>query len=363
MKIIFVLPSIGIGGGVRIVTEYANHLVDRGHDVCVIYPRTLTSQLILRINPNRFFIKKIAYYIIKTLRFSSKPKLVNGQKWFELKAKLIEVPTLNEKYIPEGDAIIATWWETAFSVANFSENKGKKFYLIQHYEIWGGPEKLVHQTYKFNIQKIIIAKWIYRKLMDLGVPEDQMKYIPNAINFDNFKVTMPMETRNSRVAMQFNDNVFKGINDGINTLIRVKRDYSDLKAILFGISSRPKYLPEWIEYIQNPSQDELINNIYNKSSIYLCSSWAEGWHLPPAEAMACGCAVVSTDIGGVEDYAIDEVTALLSPPKNPDLLAKNLLRLLKDDEFRLKLAKAGNKNIRKFNWKRTIDEFENLLKK
>jgi len=94
---------------------------------------------------------------------------------------------------------------------------------------------------------------------------------------------------------------------------------------------------------------------------YLSPNWAEGWHLPPAEAMACGCAVVSTDIGGVRDYAEHEKTALLSPPGDPEALTKNLLRLLEDDNLRIQLAKAGHKRIQEFTWDRSTDLLEQFL--
>src|SRR3546814_17749375 len=64
----------------------------------------------------------------------------------------------------------------------------------------------------------------------------------------------------------------------------------------------------------------------------VCSSdLGEGWHLPPAEAMACGCAVVSTDIPGVFDYALEGTTALLAPPGDSATLADRLTELLDED--------------------------------
>lgn len=363
MKITFILPAIGIGGGTRVVFEYANHLVERGHNVSVIFPSVLASQLLIfKVNPNRFRLKKLLYHAITLFKISSKSKVIENIDLYALKAKLIEVPTLNEKYIPDADVIIATWWETAFYVNDYNKTKGKKFYLVQHYETWGGPKELVQKTYKLNLKKIVIAKWLYDKLMKLGVPKSQVDYIPNAINFKIFKLTENIENRPKRIAMQFSENIFKGIFDGIDALELTKKQVPDLEAVLFGISSRPTYLPTWIEYIQNPSQEELVKKIYNKSSIYLCPSWTEGWGLPGTEAMACGCALVSTINGGVEDYAIDEKTALLSPPKNPNLLAKNLLKLLIDENVRLRLAYAGYDNIKNFDWERSTNKLETLFK-
>lgn len=38
MKITFVLSSLGIRGGHRVVYVYANRLQERGHEVAIVYP-------------------------------------------------------------------------------------------------------------------------------------------------------------------------------------------------------------------------------------------------------------------------------------------------------------------------------------
>lgn len=361
MNIIFVLPSIGNSGGARVVLEYVNNLKSRGHDISVIYPSILTSQLFVKFGSKWHYIRKFLYTLLKIRKINSKPKNIKNLDWFDLKADLIEVPTLNNKFIPDADVIVATWWETAFYVDKLDPKKGEKFYLIQGYEVWGGPNTLVHKTYHLDLHKIVIAKWLKAILLKSGVNKSEIDFIPNGINFEKFKLIIDIRSRSKRVAMLFSQSTFKGSLDGIKALIWAKREFNGLEAVLFGLSPRPHYLPDWIEYIQDPSQDELVGEIYNKSSIYLCPSWAEGWHLPPAEAMACGCAVVSTDIAGVEDYAIHGKTALLSPVKDHESLAENLLLLLNDEKLRLKLAYSGYEYIHNFSWEKSTDKMENLF--
>jgi len=78
--------------------------------------------------------------------------------------------------------------------------------------------------------------------------------------------------------------------------------------------------------------------------------------------MACGCALCATDIGGVGDYAIHEQTALLSPPKDPDALARNIAWLLEDNNLRVRLARQGQNLIaNSFTWDRATDHLERVL--
>lgn len=50
--------------------------------------------------------------------------------------------------------------------------------------------------------------------------------------------------------------------------------------------------------------------------------------------MACGVPVVTTDSGGIRDYAINEETALVVSPRKPEELAAAVIRLLKDTPLR-----------------------------
>jgi len=79
------------------------------------------------------------------------------------------------------------------------------------------------------------------------------------------------------------------------------------------------------------------------------------------EAMACGCAVAATDIAGIRESATDGVTALLSPARDPESLANNIIRLLGDEDLRVKLARAGNEHVRSFTWERSTTLLEAFL--
>jgi glycosyltransferase involved in cell wall biosynthesis len=275
--------------------------------------------------------------------------------------RFLFIPNAAEHRIPDADAIFATWWVTAEVVAGYGPAKGKKCYLLQGHEVWGCPEERVNATWRASLEKVVIARWLFEKGVELGVSPAAMTHIPNGIDHSVFRLLHPIEKRPARVAMLSSSVPTKGLADGLQALELTRAELPALQAVLFGIEPRPQGLPRWIEYIENPSPTALVEEIYNGSSVYLCPSHLEGWHLPPAEAMACGCAVVSTDIGGVRDYAVHETTALLSPPADPKALAANLLRVLADDGARRRLARAGHAGIQQFNWSRSTDLLEQFL--
>lgn len=89
--------------------------------------------------------------------------------------------------------------------------------------------------------------------------------------------------------------------------------------------------------------------MYNNAAIYVGSSQVEGWGLTVGEAMQCGCAVVCTDNKGYLEMAKDGVTALVSPVKDPQALAGNIIKLIEDNQLRYKIAQCGYNYIQRLN--------------
>lgn len=343
----FLLPSFGLKpvGGFKIAYTYANFLKGAGYEVNIIYAHQMKE-------------KKDFYSYCHDLF------MIKGRKrnWFRLKKGIKEFyrMELNEKTIPNADVTIATAWATAVVLNSLSVKKGKKVYLIQSYEIWSGDKSSVDRTWRYNdMKKIVISRWLYHIGEELGSKD--MVYIPNSINFRKYTVSKPIEERRHVVAMLFNPFILKGSKKGIEALRQVKKEVPDLEVLLFGIEERERYIPNWMIYYKNPKQSIIVQEIYNQASIFLCPSMSEGWGLPPMEAMSCGCAVVSTRNGGVEDFAIHKKTALLCDVGDVEGMKDAIITLLNDKELRLKLGNRGRNYVRKFSWRKSFRLFRQVI--
>ena len=87
----------------------------------------------------------------------------------------------------------------------------------------------------------------------------------------------------------------------------------------------------------------------------------EGWGLTGIEAMACGAALVVTDNGGSRDYASDQKTALVVPPKNPAELAAAVMYLFENPSVRKAIALAGHEHVRRYTWETAGAKLNALL--
>jgi len=355
MRITFLLPGYMLwpSGGVRVVYEYANRLVSRGHQTRVVHPLQLKYAPTERPTVRTVLRRKFHLMLARTTR----PSL--GWLPIDDGVESLFVPTSDSRYIPDSDAIFATSWHTVRSVLECSSEKGEKCYLIQHYEVWQGRKDLVDETWRAPLHKVVIAKWLMEKGKELGCRD--ITYVPNAINHEIYRLTRPIKNRQRRVAMMFSTEQFKGSRDGIAALEIARRRFPDLRAVFFSTSRRQSWVPEWVEYHRNPPQQFIVNEIFGQSSIFLSPSLSEGWGLPPAEAAACGCAVVSTDNGGVREFLEHGVTGLLSQPGDCESLAKNICLLLSDENLRVRLAEASRGFVSRLNWDNSVDLLENFI--
>jgi glycosyltransferase involved in cell wall biosynthesis len=352
LRITFVMPRTGEwpSGGYRIIYEYANRLSGRGHVVTIVHPGRLV------INPSGLdCMKNAVRYVLRKLdgRYTPDP-------WLKMdpKVRMLCVPSLSERFVPDGDVVIATAWQTAEWVSQYSRSKGRGFYFIQHLETWNGPEKRVYATWKAPLQKIVPSKWLVEVARSFG---ENAIYIPYGLDVEAFQMVTPYEERrHNQLMMLYHNAEWKGCEEGLQALSLVRKKDPQTRAILFGVPPRPETLPEWIEYHQSPSA-KLLRELYNQAAIFVAPSRTEGWGLTGCEALLCGAALVATDINGHREFAFHEQTALTSPARSPGALAENVLRLIHDPALRVQLAKNGFQFVRQLTYERAAASFESAL--
>jgi glycosyltransferase involved in cell wall biosynthesis len=90
-------------------------------------------------------------------------------------------------------------------------------------------------------------------------------------------------------------------------------------------------LPPGTSFYHLPAQDS-IRDLYASCDVWLCGSYSEGFGLPPLEAMACRCPVVSTNAGGPADFIRSGQNGYLVPVGDAEALGDRLVDVLSLDE-------------------------------
>ena len=100
--------------------------------------------------------------------------------------------------------------------------------------------------------------------------------------------------------------------------------------------------------------DEMaLASLYSGAALVVQPSLAEGFGLPPLEALACGVAVLSSDAGSLPEVL--GPAAVYLPPRDPAAWAKGVLDLLADGNLRTTLGSRGRTHAATFTWARTAE--------
>src|SRR2546423_4948021 len=100
--------------------------------------------------------------------------------------------------------------------------------------------------------------------------------------------------------------------------------------------------------IERPRPEQEMAEFYGRCDLFVFSSRGEGFGLPALEAMACGCALVTTDSGGVRQFARDGENCVMTPPDDPLALARAIQALAGDADRRRQLAETGLRTAREY---------------
>jgi hypothetical protein len=129
-----------------------------------------------------------------------------------------------------------------------------------------------------------------------------------------------------------------------------ERKGSDVVKAAFSRLNQKKIRAELITYWGKRLPQEDMAAWYSDGDVFIDAEKRAGWCNPVAEAMACGTACISTDIGAVRDFAIEGETALLVPVDDDKALANAIVYLLGNEPRRRGIAAAGLQRIRQFSY-------------
>lgn len=108
--------------------------------------------------------------------------------------------------------------------------------------------------------------------------------------------------------------------------------------------------------------DSDIPFIYSLANFFIFPSFYEGFGLPPLEAQACGCPVVSSNAASLPEVLGD--SAIYFDPYDVDDMASKIKMILEDENLQEELRQKGFENVKRFSWeesaKKIIDRIERL---
>lgn len=318
LRVIYVTEDTGVGGGHRVVFQHLEALAERGHDV------ELWS-------------------------------LEGAPSWYPL-----EVPVrafddyveLVEALEPEKAVKVATWWNTAAPVWRASVEHGIPVYFVQDIETSYYPgntwmQHVVTSSYRQEFRYLTTSGWNRERLREMGV--DPVVVSPG-IDLGTFHPLEGVEREDSAMLALGRSQPLKNFPLTLAGWHALGERRPELW--LFGIE--PQLAENGARYFTRPSDAE-VNELMNRTTVFVQTSRHEGFCLPLLEAMATGAPVVCTDADGNRDFIRDGENALMVEPE-PEAVAAALRRLLDDAELRARLGEQGRRTAESYSWARKAGE-------
>jgi glycosyltransferase involved in cell wall biosynthesis len=355
LRICFILSTLYLSGGVRVVIQYANHLVKRGHQISLVIPNgTISNDIRQEIDVN--------------------VKIIQAKNTIEKSmnlAKLLCLAWDMAKVVPQSEFIFATHTPTtAVSfIAGRLFKRGKILWFYQDYlEMYGGhpiESWLLRNALRWHDFALTVSDTCVHELRSFS----QGMVIKVGEGIDSVNIFHPIPTAKSDYHGDPQNKVVYFIGDsrprkGMTDILIAAEKLIELETnIVLWISTK-----EDINFRSNvpyklfirPTDHELAC-LYSACDVFVSASWYEGFGLPPLEAMACGAAVVTTDSRGIREYAVNGDNCLIVPPRDPEALAEAILLLLSNSELADQVRKNGLTTASKFNWDIATDRFEAAL--
>ncbi|MFS0836301.1 glycosyltransferase family 4 protein [Paenibacillus sp. 1P03SA] len=334
LHIVFVMNQVGIWGGVKIVFEQANRLIEKGFRITILSRHPFPE-------------------------------------WFPLQAEYIQIPYGLDlgQGIPLCDLIVATYYDHIYECVQ--TGIAPVVYFEQGDKHLFEPEKLEEEQSLF-IQKqlnyadriLTVSNQAHKLLNDLYHCDSTV--IHNGIDSATFtpEGSIPDRKRPYLLMMGNEQIAFKGIHDVweaylLSSTIRANYDLIWITPVEPQPSIKEK---AWItEVYVNPTQQE-IAELYRGAALFVSGSHYESFSLPVIEAMACGCPVVSTRNQGVLEYAEEGTNILLAEIRDPESLSVQLTYLLENPLLREKQIVKGLETAARFSWNAVLPQVENYYK-
>ncbi|HTX11518.1 MAG TPA: glycosyltransferase [Solirubrobacteraceae bacterium] len=324
LRVVYVVQTTNVFGGLRVVFEHLNGLVERGHDA-------------------------------ELWTLGTEPD------WFELRCPVRSFPNydaLVAALAPLEAIKVATWWETATPVWRASVVNGLPVYLVQDIETSYYPEVATRRhevlnSYRPEYRVLTTSTWNQGQLAELGL---ESTLISPGVDLGTFRPLPDVARRHGMLLALGRSQALKNLPLTLAAWRRLPEPRPEL--CLFG--SEPELAREpGMRYVNKPSDRE-VNELLGQATAFLQTSTHEGFCLTVLEAMAAGCPVICTDADGNRDFCVNEANCLM-PDASPTAVAADVRRLLADPALCSRLAQAGLATATAHTWDRRIDELERFM--
>lgn len=230
-------------------------------------------------------------------------------------------------------------------------------------------EPTLFKIYK-KISTIVLSESVKEELINIGFSPSNITVASPGIDHKNFeigeKTIFPSILYLNRVVR------YKNVDDLIKAFKLAKEKVPTAKLLIAGCRGGGYELKlrklvkklnlkdvEFYPFVVGDQKKKLLQS----SWVHVLPSTKEGWGISVIEAAASGTPTVGYHVHGLRDSVKNGETGLLVPYRDIKSLAKEIEKLLIDDELRKRLSKNCVKWSKRFTWNMTAQQSLQVIEK
>lgn len=202
----------------------------------------------------------------------------------------------------------------------------------------------ISSQYRCQEEKI---KIIYNAVSDLFEPTKEVTSEP-----DKERYLLAVSSTNYHKNFHGLIDAFSDANLDID--LKIIGDSADVFSTLDLKRNHPR-----IHFVGRVNDDELVK-LYQHATAFVFPSFYEGFGIPPLEAQACGCPVISSNTASMPEVLGESV--LYFNPESKREIINSLSLIVSDVELRAQLVEKGFKNKERFSWGESASKLNDIIR-
>ncbi|WP_027417770.1 glycosyltransferase [Aneurinibacillus terranovensis] len=349
IKILHAIGGGEFGGAEQHILELLTFLSTRGIDPVVVCFYNSTFATELRKRKIRVIIldsyKRFDFRLVKGLARvfqEEKPALIHSHG---VKANFF--CRLASRALPSAPLIT-----TIHSILRYDYPNPLAYFLASRMELW---------TRKWNKHYIAISRAIMESLEADGVDSSRISLIHHGIAVDQFE-SLHEHASDIRKSIGIPEDAFvvgtvsrmvpvKGLHDLLGAIDSLVKDHPHIHWLAVGDGPEKESLERTAtekgihNHIHFVGFRQDIPRLLKAMDVFVSPSYSEGLGLSLLEAMAAKRPVISTLVGGIQDFLRDYQTGIVIPVHEPEEIKQNIMILMENKSLRTSLSEAAYQTV------------------
>lgn len=348
MRVMYVIPSLERGGAETLLVGQIPYLIKAGIEPMIV----TTTDRIAMLEESRLTVRHVSLNLAPACGTAG--ALVRSMRLATRLRQVIKAcrPDLVHLHLFKSDAwgrlaarglaqTVTTWHSTDRWMTSGAFKDKVRLRL----ERWTAQADGTH----FVAVSRGVRDWCCRHIK---VPQSRVELIYNGTDLSKAVADFPVRNNApARIIMVGRFYRAKGHDIALKALARVRDTGLDFRADFLGegplleATQRLATELDLKDVVRFPGVSRVVPSILPKYDIFLMPSRYEGLGIAALEAMASYVPAVVTRVSGLEEVFKHEKNGLMAPPEDPEALAAMLIRMIRDEDLRRRLALAARRTV------------------